>query len=299
MNQIKISYMLHPLAPMLIKEGKETADPSVPDMAFVRTEHYELGHTVYIPGSSTKGILRSHAEKIARAARMYVCDLFTNSCNNRQNISQDTTGKEAYKLSCIICKTFGSTQLASRIRFTDAYPSPEQLHTDQDPNRTELRCGVAIDRLLGSVAHGPFDLEVVTRGTFQGEITLRNVALWQVGLLGLTLKHLNDGMVQFGFAKSRGLGRVELKLDQIKISASIQNHVLKGIAAGSYEAIRREYGLEKIVGSDQITLSAYQEDKSWALGLWKDIWLNEDQSWEFLRLCAIGPLAQFIELNHC
>jgi CRISPR/Cas system CSM-associated protein Csm3 (group 7 of RAMP superfamily) len=112
-------------------------------------------------------------------------------------------GEQVYKASCYACRLFGNTGLAARIRVGDFYPNGNPL--------TEVRYGVAIDRVTGAVAHGPFQLETVTDGSFDGIITLRNFTLGQLGLTSAALLDISDGLVPLGHGKSRGLGRVHLE----------------------------------------------------------------------------------------
>lgn len=202
LNQAMIELTIEARGPLLIKSGIEGgADPSVPDMQFVRS-----GGRVYIPGSSLKGVFRTYAEKIARTVGARCCNPFDDTfCGKKANEAKVSAGTAIYSdrnYACRICQLFGSTAMASRIKFNDAYP------LDGHPPKTETRTGVAIDRILGSVAHGPFDFEVVTTGTFKTAIHLRNFELWQLGLLALVLRDLEEGLIPIGFGKSRGLGEV-------------------------------------------------------------------------------------------
>ena len=118
---------------------------------------------------------------------------------------------EIYKHSCLACKFFGSTKLASRVAISDFYPT--------EAYKSEARTNVAIDRILGSALSGAlFDMEVLTKGQFKGEIYLRNFELWQLGLLGLALRDLENERLRIGFAKSRGLGLVKAEVDSVKLS---------------------------------------------------------------------------------
>jgi hypothetical protein len=60
---------------------------------------------------------------------------------------------------------------------------------------------------------GPFNYQVCTDGEFRTKIHLKNFTLAQLGLIGLVLRDLNDGWFGLGFAKSRGMGLVEAKLN--------------------------------------------------------------------------------------
>lgn len=235
--------------PILVKSGIESGDPTRPDMEFVRTQHALLGETIFIPGSSIKGTLRSYSEKISRTLKVVCCDPFNgeHSCSKRlESLAKQSKSSEIYNRSCVACKLYGSTNLAGRAAFADAYP-PTPIPITQLVKRT----GVAIDRILGSVAVGPFDFEVLTGGAFRSTIRLRNFELWQLGLLGLSLRDLCLGRIRFGYGKSRGLGNVSATLDKLELRA-ISAHGLtrqsdmltvKGIGGLMTEDERNRYGI--------------------------------------------------------
>jgi len=227
-NELRLDFLIAPQGPLLIKSGKEAgADPTLLDMNFVRTNHAELGRTVYLPGSSLKGTVRSYCEKIGRTVGLDVCnplkrddkkDGTKRGCGfELERRLRGASGTEIYRRLCPICRLFGHTVMASHVWFADAYPppTPEAIKAVND---TEERDGVAIDRISGAVAVGPFQLEVVTRGVFQARLTVRNFQLWQVGLLAVALRDMSDGRVPIGFAKSRGLGRVALTYQSLQVS---------------------------------------------------------------------------------
>lgn len=267
LNQAMLELTLEPQGPLLIKSGIEGgADPSVPDMQFVRT-----GGQVYIPGSSLKGVFRSYAEKIARTVGAKCCNPFDDkeqspTCFCGKRLEKQSDGRYIYIHSCRICQLFGSTAMASRIKFSDAYPP-----NGHEPTR-ETRTGVAIDRILGSVAHGPFDFEVVTNGAFKTSLILRNFELWQVGLLALVLRDLEEGLLPIGFGKSRGLGEVKARItgfsvryvgahqqeDRVTLPDGRQldnvHRALYGI--GFLAADDRERHAYGLFSNDQVTLDA-------------------------------------------
>ncbi|WP_414575486.1 RAMP superfamily CRISPR-associated protein [Anabaena sp. CCY 9402-a] len=213
-NHCTIHLTIIPDGPILIKSGKEGADPTKPDMEFVETYHAG-GRSIYLPGSSLKGAIRAHAERIVRTVGR---DRRDNSsslpwANDPLNDKYDylnnvNSASDIYKLSCFTDQMFGNTSIASRVRIEDAHPDSSQ------PLRIEERNGVAIDRVFGSVAVGPFNYQVCTAGEFKTKIHLKNFTLAQLGLIGLVLRDLNDGWFGLGFAKSRGLGTVEVKFNQ-------------------------------------------------------------------------------------
>jgi CRISPR/Cas system CSM-associated protein Csm3 (group 7 of RAMP superfamily) len=245
-NELRLDFLIKPQGPLLIKSGQEAgADPTLLDMNFVRTTHATLGRTVYLPGSSLKGAVRSYCEKIGRTVGLDVCNPLKQrkgedgtrvGCGFRlEQEARRMSGIEIYPDLCPVCQMFGHTIMSSHLWFADAYPTLETLEAI---NETEERDGVAIDRISGAVAVGPFQLEVVTRGVFRASLTLRNFQLWQIGLLAVALRDMSDGRVPLGFAKSRGLGQVKLEYEGLMISYPGQFS-----ANGRYDFGQQVYGV--------------------------------------------------------
>jgi CRISPR/Cas system CSM-associated protein Csm3 (group 7 of RAMP superfamily) len=208
-NYCTIDFSIIPDGPILIKSGREGADPTNPDMEFVRTFH-KGGWSIYLPGSSLKGAIRAHAERIVRTVGSETNPNDSKKVWANDPLKGDYLGKnldsyEVYKKSSFTDQMFGNTSIASRVRIEDAYP------VDVKELYIEERNGVAIDRVFGSVAVGPFNYQVCTAGEFKTKIHLKNFTLAQLGLIGLVLRDLNDGWFGLGFAKSRGLGTVKVK----------------------------------------------------------------------------------------
>ncbi|NES65136.1 MAG: CRISPR-associated protein [Okeania sp. SIO2D1] len=215
-NHCTIDITLIPDGPILIKSGRQGADPTKPDMEFVET-YYQGKRSIYLPGSSLKGAIRAHAERIVRTVGREKPNnsnpkipWANNPLEDKYEYLKDSNGKdlpapEVYRKSSFTDQMFGNTSIASRIRIEDAYP------TEVQPLKIEERNGVAIDRVFGSVAVGPFNFQVCTSGEFNTKIHLKNFTLAQLGLIGLVLRDLNEGWFGIGFAKSRGLGTVQVK----------------------------------------------------------------------------------------
>lgn len=226
--------------PLLIKSGSATIDG--PDMAFVQTFR-EGRWQCYIPGSSMKGLFRSHAERIMRtlAGEGGACNPFMDKgpgqfCGKRLEKQENAA---SYRLSCPICRLFGSTVYGSRVQMSDCYL--EGAATRQ------VRDGVGIDRLTGGSSHGAkFDLEVVS-GTFGGEVSLRNFELWQVALLGFVFCDLEDGYLRLGSGKSRGLGRIRGEVNEIVVS-----YVHPGVLAMPAEEL---WGIGAFTGDNEYGFS--------------------------------------------
>src|SRR5439155_26379791 len=114
--------------PLLIKSGQPTI--SGPDMTPVLT--FRNGQReVFLPGSSLKGVFRSHLEKIACSLKPHVvCYPFSGGKETEANLGQrqrdyrDSCGvilqKEqatniVYGKSCPACRLFGSTASIGRV----------------------------------------------------------------------------------------------------------------------------------------------------------------------------------------
>ena len=256
-NECVIDLTISPDGPILIKSGMPTI--SGPDMAFVTTWRNGT-QEVYLPGSSLKGTLRSHAERIARTlngvaacnpfGELNKADAFCGMCFQKRHEAlkkedKELTNPEVYSDSCPICRLFGSTWFAGRLATEDAYavgPAP----------RKQQRDGVGIDRFTGGAAHGvKFDFEVVAEGTFATRLHLRNFELWQLGLVGFVLADLSEGLIRVGAAKSRGLGRVIGEVKQVRLDFLGPNAPrpmdgrlnLKGVGALLPEQTAKEYGM--------------------------------------------------------
>lgn len=273
-NEAILKFTITPVGPILIKAGEEPADPTKPDMSFVRTTQNGR-KTVYLPGSSLKGVLRAHCERLARTVdteqrrERYKKPLSCNpalpfqdagtdyrkpnyQCSRALN---DVSPSDAHKRSCFLCQLFGNTSLASHFRITDALPE------DPDKICCEERNGVAIDRIFGSVAVGPFNYETVTAGDFKTTLYVKNFTLAQLGLLFLAVRDIQSERVRVGFAKSRGLGVVTAKVreltlryplgDALRLSDGKEIDKSKLYGVGAFVSEGDGYGYPK---SDEIAL---------------------------------------------
>jgi CRISPR-associated RAMP protein (TIGR02581 family) len=221
-NEARLRLDITTQGPLLVKTGYATVIGA--DMAPVMT--YRNGQQeVYIPGSSLKGVFRSHIEKVANSIKWRVaCNplseredarddrhLYRPSCSSR--FSKDMPSHAMYAASCPTCRLFGSTSYIGRISVEDAY-LPAKAY--EEKKLIEHRDGIAIDRLTGGTGGGAkFDLEVVTEGaTFTTDIRLRNFEIWQLGMLFVIIQDLEDELIRIGSGRSRGLGKVRASISE-------------------------------------------------------------------------------------
>ncbi len=226
-NEALCTLRITTTGPLLVKSGH--ASISGPDMTPVLT--FRSGkQEAFIPGSSLKGVFRSHIEKIACSLKpQVVCYPFNESeewqtdreqrlrdyrlsCGSRftQLAKRDDRARRlleersdlVYADSCPTCRLFGSTGFTGRIAISDAYLVSDEIKEQRD--------GVGIDRLTGGASHrAKFELEVVCTGVaFETNIHLRNFEIWQLGMLFVVLQDLEDELIRIGSGRSRGLGNV-------------------------------------------------------------------------------------------
>lgn len=236
-NRAVVRVRVTTVSPLLIRAGDTGLAPTAANLSCVRTRHGVFGTTVYVPGSSLKGVLRQAAEGAVRGRTLKVgvrevagaCDPLDHqaSCYGAMRRAGDASKRESpevYASLCLACRTFGSLALRGRTSVRDLFPwdddapGGESAARDQAAaaNRTEVRNGVAISRVTGSVAVGPFDQEVVPAGvSFWGEVALENFQLWQLGLVFHALEELDAGFARLGSSTSRGLGEVRAVAESI------------------------------------------------------------------------------------
>ncbi|MGB8346085.1 MAG: RAMP superfamily CRISPR-associated protein, partial [Ktedonobacteraceae bacterium] len=141
-NEAFFTLRITTTGPLLIKSGHATVVG--PDMTPVMTSRNGK-QEVYLPGSSLKGVFRSHIEKIVCSLKpQVVCYPFSGGENREADLSQrrrdyrDSCGTSftrlsrdrreledethfVYANSCPACRLFGSTWFIGRVAIGDAY----------------------------------------------------------------------------------------------------------------------------------------------------------------------------------
>jgi CRISPR/Cas system CSM-associated protein Csm3 (group 7 of RAMP superfamily) len=294
LNQMRIDLSLTPRAPLLIRTGRKGADPTRPELECVRTA-WGGTSSVYVPGSSLKGVMRSHAERLLLSENVSITPTFTQS----RVFNQRTEGDRAYSGTSPLGRTFGNLHLKGHVAVSDLLPgafdqegSPERERQIAQANAVEQRNGVAIDRLLGSAAsRALFDQEIVVQGRFDGRIVLRNVQLYQLALVLLVLRDLDEGYVQLGSGTTRGNGWVRAEVRSLTIetrSGRGETGVLRGVGAMRPEGER--YGLFQ---GDSVPLPPELQPATRVV--WEQLTLNGDQTSVLAEALVAGPWTRFLD----
>lgn len=178
-----------------------------------------------LTGASVRGVLRSHAERIART--LATCNAanataFPQKCpacspvESRKDAplaSCDTLLKERIPSDeivgdehlCLACRLFGSTRRGSRLIVEDApFASDKPV--------LKMLDFLAIDRFTGGGAEGAkFDALALWKPAFALRLHLENPEPWELGWLALVLRDLTEGWLQVGFGAAKGFGRIRLQ----------------------------------------------------------------------------------------
>ncbi len=233
-------YMERPLA----IGARLSLEPSGTDLPVIK----DPAGRPFIPGSSLKGVVRAHLERLLRALdrrpQLWACDPLSNPCVppsvKRDLVEQWTQEgafndqqftKEILDRSCTTCKLFGSPWLAGRLAFKDAFLDARAMEGFAAP-LTYIRDGVGIDRDLGAARRGiKYDFEAVIPGAvFRIEILGENLEDWEIGLLLTALQFWEDGFLPLGGKSTRGVGWGRLEWEEIlQVRAErLLDYMLKG-----------------------------------------------------------------------
>jgi len=151
---------------------------------------------------------------------------------------------------------------------------------------------VAIDRLLGSAAgKALFDQELVVQGRFDGQIVMRNVQLYQLALVLLVVRDLDEGYVQLGSGTTRGNGWVRAQVREIVIETRLgksPSGTLRGI--GALASDLDGYGL---FGGDEVPLPP--DIPSAPRLVWDQVSVRGEAVDALAEALVQGPWAAFLE----
>ncbi|MGM0369554.1 MAG: type III CRISPR-associated RAMP protein Csx7 [Bacillota bacterium] len=193
----------------------------------------------YVPGSTLKGLVRSNAERLVAALndqqgfeattclldKNYAQELGVDCATVDQDLmkklnkfrkkdEQQYYNKLADNL-CSVCQVFGSKEMASKVKVTDAFLSSDDF-------TTTIRDRIAVDRDTGTAKDGAkFDYEVVEKDAeFSFELIVENVTEAELGIVVLGLNDLIEGTAFIGGNNSQGLGKMKLELEEINYFAN-------------------------------------------------------------------------------
>lgn len=203
-NRLRITGELVAVTGVRVGMSAESAMPTATDLPVIK----DANGRPFIPGSSLRGAVRVHIERIVRAFEPSVGNgrgaLDPIDVRKYNSLYDGKSEEQIFEVSSRVDQVFGSPKLASRVRFTDL----PLLTEGAEP---ELRDSVAIDREKESVAN-KYDFEAMPAGVRFGlEIVAENLDDAELGLLLLGVRELERGNIRIGGFKGRGLGVVLLE----------------------------------------------------------------------------------------
>ncbi len=191
----------------------------------------------YIPGTSIAGVLRSWCRKNYESNSKLIEKIFG---------YQETNGKKV--------GTASDESHASFVLIEDAVVknSAEVL--------TEIRDGVGIDRFYGTAADKTkYDREILPKGTqldfeMTVEIDKSENAANVKSIFGYLLEALENKELRFGGSRTRGLGRIKLKSEEIK------EQQLKNFAGLKDDFLKQSSGEYSLINENPFKISELKGD---------------------------------------
>ena len=227
-NRLRITGELVAVTGVRVGMSAESAMPTATDLPVIK----DANGRPFIPGSSLRGAVRAHIERIVRAFEGDATNgrgaLDPMDVKRYNSLYEGKSEEQILEVSSRVDRVFGSPKLASRVRFTD-------LPRLTDGAEPELRDSVAIDREKESVAN-KYDFEVMPAGVrFRLEIVAENLDDHELGLLLLGIRELQRGNIRIGGFKGRGLGVVTL--ENMRYEWVDRNSLLKYLITGEAEPV--------------------------------------------------------------
>jgi CRISPR/Cas system CSM-associated protein Csm3 (group 7 of RAMP superfamily) len=220
LNDLRVDITIRPSgpSPLLIKQaepanenGRRATGGDHNNHFFFLTQRKVDGTAApYIPGSSLRGVIRTHLTRVVsrwNPAWSVLSDPYENAAakwlDGQRKDGEHPTGAEIYAVAGPIERCLGMTGLKGRWQIEDA-PISGKCH------RT-VRPGLGIDRHTGAAREGAlFFAHAIDDGAFSTTITLVNYEIWQLGLLAHALAALDGGDIRIGYGTHRGFGKVRV-----------------------------------------------------------------------------------------
>jgi CRISPR-associated RAMP protein (TIGR02581 family) len=245
-NRLEVTGKLSTVTALRISTGRST-EPIGADLPVIKDGLEQP----LIPGASFKGALRSRLESFLRGIDISLAEDPANFTSpNRNQIIKKL--KEDYQDDAVlteklleqtdlISRLFGSPWIASKFQVRDLTVDPDTWF-----GQYQERDGVAIDRDTETAAEGKlYDFQVVSYGTnFDLKIVVENAETWELGLLMIGLHQFESEQIPLGGGRSRGLGVVSLKIEQMqwfetggdaeRLLTYLQNQVMNNMSEYQY-----------------------------------------------------------------
>lgn len=215
-NRLELTGVLKAITAVRVSAGRST-EPIGSDLPVLKDS---LGQPL-IPGASFKGAMRSRLESFLRAidpdlaknpivenewsVTKTMMDDFREAATSDADLTQKINAA-----TDLAARVFGSPWIASKFQVRDLTVQPGTWF-----GQYQERDGVAIDRDTETAANQRlYDYQVVPAGTtFDFHAVVENARPEELGLLMIGLHQFQGQQIPLGGGRSRGLGVVELSLE--------------------------------------------------------------------------------------
>ncbi|MBF2016951.1 MAG: CRISPR-associated RAMP protein [Rivularia sp. T60_A2020_040] len=226
-NRLELTATLTTVTALRISAGR-SSEPIGSDLPVIKDA---LGNPL-IPGSSFKGALRSRLESFLRGIVGNNRKLVANPAIEEewsltskelstfkegiQNLKSEEKEERLHqyivKNTDLISSLFGSPWIASKFQVRDLTVKPNTWF-----GQYQERDGVSINRDTETAADGKlYDFQIVPAATqFEFKAIVENAEEWELGLLMIGLHQFETEQIPLGGGRSRGLGVVKLKLEDM------------------------------------------------------------------------------------
>lgn len=207
-SDVKVCLTISPNSPLLIQSPEEATGNTIHCLSYNKGNE----KVYYIPGSSLKGVLRSHTEKIF----YHLLSVHPDSDIDKKKKDYQN-GQDLYNDLNEVNQLFGHKDFKGRLTIDDAFFSNESIMIDK-------RVNVAIDRFRGGQKDGAlFEPEMIVKGRAPVTIRLKNPTEWQLFWLMLLLRDFQEGKIRVGSKSSIGFGQLHSDLISLEISVYNRN----------------------------------------------------------------------------
>lgn len=217
-NRLELTGTLTTVTALRIGAGR-SSEPIGSDLPVIKDA---LGRPL-IPGSSFKGAMRSRLESFLRGINPALAedpasfttpakDRIVKGLKERHKDNDENLTTALIEITDPVARLLGTPWLSSKFQVRDL-----TVQADAWFGQYQERDGVAIDRDTETAADGKlYDFQVVPAGTpFEFRAIVENAEDWELGLLMMGLHQFATQQIPLGGGRSRGLGVVELKIDDV------------------------------------------------------------------------------------
>jgi CRISPR/Cas system CSM-associated protein Csm3 (group 7 of RAMP superfamily) len=261
-NEVIVPITVRPSSPLLIQapkkeeEEKEKQNGTEEKNNTIECLSYQKNGTTvyYIPGSSLKGVLRAHTEKI-------FWHLFSERVSEKMPKEEFKKVEEKsrfYRELDYISQLFGHPKFRGRFTVDDAY------FVNLSSSDIDKRTNIAIDRFRGGSKNGAlFTVESIVSGEAKTHVRLKNPEIWQISWLCFLLRDWKEGRITVGAKSAVGFGRLDIDIHALEIHMYDRSLEQMWQENGIFQNSETEQELYRIYRFQQLDDLAQNVEPAW------------------------------------